>query len=171
MTGIDSKFGAIIHELSHFDIIAGATDYFRAYPPSGVRSLAQIDPVRAITNANNYEYFAENTPGLPMEIKPLTLNQAVTEQIPESTWLYYKVTGASRIILSDMDKDFDLYVKAGQPPTRSDYNCRHLFSFTTSETCEISNSGAVFIAIRSYLRSERLENWWRPIYIVGRRRY
>jgi peptidyl-Lys metalloendopeptidase len=62
-TGTDSRAGTLIHEMSHFDVVAGTDDV--VYGQSGARTLADSDPDRAITNADSHEYFAENTPLLP----------------------------------------------------------------------------------------------------------
>jgi peptidyl-Lys metalloendopeptidase len=59
-TGTDSRAGTIIHELSHFTVIAGTNDY--VYGQTGARNLASSNPARAVFNADNHEYFAENTP-------------------------------------------------------------------------------------------------------------
>jgi peptidyl-Lys metalloendopeptidase len=59
-TGTDSRAGTLIHELSHFTVVAGTNDY--VYGQSGARSLATSNPARALLNADNHEYFAENTP-------------------------------------------------------------------------------------------------------------
>ncbi len=64
LTGTDSKAGTIIHEVSHFNVVAGTNDV--VYGQSGSRSLARNNPNAAITNADSHEYFAENTPRLPM---------------------------------------------------------------------------------------------------------
>ncbi len=64
LTGTDSKAGTIIHELTHFNVVAGTDDV--VYGQSGARSLARSNPNAAITNADSHEYFAENTPPLPM---------------------------------------------------------------------------------------------------------
>jgi peptidyl-Lys metalloendopeptidase len=63
MTGTDSKAGTLIHEMSHFTVVAGTDDH--AYGQAAARQLARTDPKRAIDNADNHEYFAENTPNLP----------------------------------------------------------------------------------------------------------
>jgi peptidyl-Lys metalloendopeptidase len=63
MTGTDSKSGTIIHELSHFNIIAGTRD--SVYSQNACRQLAIDNPSVAISTADNHEYFAENTPQLP----------------------------------------------------------------------------------------------------------
>ena len=59
-TGTDSKAGTIIHEVSHFNAVAGTDDI--VYGQSGARSLATSDPNKAIQNADSHEYFAENNP-------------------------------------------------------------------------------------------------------------
>jgi peptidyl-Lys metalloendopeptidase len=59
-TGTDSRAGTIIHEVSHFTVVAGTSDY--VYGQSGARSLAISNPARAVRNADSHEYFAENTP-------------------------------------------------------------------------------------------------------------
>lgn len=62
-TGTDSKGGTIVHELSHFTAVAGTDDH--AYGQSAAKSLAKSNPTKALDNADNHEYFAENTPSLP----------------------------------------------------------------------------------------------------------
>jgi len=59
---IDSKPGTIIHELSHFDILANTDD--NAYGTDAAQILADTDPVGATQNADNHEYFAESCPSL-----------------------------------------------------------------------------------------------------------
>lgn len=62
MTGTDSKGGTLIHEMSHFNVVAGTDDW--AYGQSAASSLAISDPVKAVDNADSHEYFGENTPAL-----------------------------------------------------------------------------------------------------------
>jgi peptidyl-Lys metalloendopeptidase len=62
LTGTDSKGGTIVHELSHFTVIAGTSDY--AYGQSLAKQLAINNPAQARFNADSHEYFAENTPAL-----------------------------------------------------------------------------------------------------------
>jgi len=59
-TGTDSQFGTIIHEVSHFNVVAGTDDH--VYGQAGCRALAINNPSQAIDNADSHEYFAENTP-------------------------------------------------------------------------------------------------------------
>lgn len=63
LSGTDSKAGTLIHEMSHFDVVAGTDDV--VYGQAGARNLADTNPNAAITNADSHEYFAENTPPLP----------------------------------------------------------------------------------------------------------
>ncbi|HEV8267575.1 MAG TPA: M35 family metallo-endopeptidase, partial [Thermoanaerobaculia bacterium] len=60
MTGTDSKAGTLIHETSHFNVVASTDDW--VYGQSGCKSLAQSDPNKAIDNADSHEYYAENNP-------------------------------------------------------------------------------------------------------------
>ena len=60
VTGTDSRAGTIVHELSHFNVVAGTDDL--GYGQTNARNLASTDPVKALNNADNHEYFAENTP-------------------------------------------------------------------------------------------------------------
>ena len=59
-TGTDSRAGTIVHETSHFNVVAGTDDH--AYGQTAAKRLAQKQPAKAIDNADSHEYFAENTP-------------------------------------------------------------------------------------------------------------
>lgn len=59
-TGTDSRAGTIIHETSHFNVVAGTDDW--AYGQTAAKNLARSNPKKAIDNADSHEYFAENTP-------------------------------------------------------------------------------------------------------------
>jgi peptidyl-Lys metalloendopeptidase len=59
-TGTDSKAGTIVHEMSHFNIVAGTDDH--AYGQSAAKSLATSNVTKALDNADSHEYFSENTP-------------------------------------------------------------------------------------------------------------
>lgn len=60
LVGTDSKAGTLIHEASHFNVVAGTDDI--VYGQAGAKNLALSDPNGALNNADNHEYFAENTP-------------------------------------------------------------------------------------------------------------
>jgi len=62
MTGTDSKGGTLVHEMSHFNVVAGTDDH--AYGQSAAASLAISNPAQAVDNADSHEYFSENTPAL-----------------------------------------------------------------------------------------------------------
>jgi peptidyl-Lys metalloendopeptidase len=64
VSGTDSKGGTLVHEMSHFNVIAGTNDH--VYGQSAARNLAKTNPDQAIDNADNHEYFAENNPRLSM---------------------------------------------------------------------------------------------------------
>ncbi|WP_375773565.1 M35 family metallo-endopeptidase [Archangium gephyra] len=62
-TGTDSKAGTLVHEMSHFTVVAATDDW--AYGQSAAKNLAISSPSKALDNADSHEYFAENTPSLP----------------------------------------------------------------------------------------------------------
>ena len=61
-TGTDSKAGTLVHEMSHFNVVAATDDH--VYGQSSCRGLATSQPNLAVQNADSHEYFAENTPPL-----------------------------------------------------------------------------------------------------------
>ncbi len=61
-TGTDSKAGTLVHELSHFNIVAATDDH--EYGQTACMGLATSQPNLAVQNADSHEYFAENTPAL-----------------------------------------------------------------------------------------------------------
>lgn len=58
--GTDSRAGTLVHEMSHFNAVAGTDDH--VYGQSAAKSLALSDPDAALDNADSHEYFGENTP-------------------------------------------------------------------------------------------------------------
>lgn len=59
-TGTDSRAGTLVHETSHFNVVAGTKD--NAYGQTAAHNLAVSNPAKAVANADSHEYFAENTP-------------------------------------------------------------------------------------------------------------
>ena len=53
-----SKGGTIVHEISHFVVVAQTEDH--CYSRSECSDMAIRDPNRAIENADSYQYFAED---------------------------------------------------------------------------------------------------------------
>jgi len=66
-TGTDSQGGTLVHEVSHFNVVVGTNDY--AYGQADAKNLAKSTPEKAIKNAENYDYFAENNPNLSMDVR------------------------------------------------------------------------------------------------------
>jgi len=64
LLGTDSKGGTLVHEMSHFTVVAGTDDL--AYGQSAAGQLAVSDPAKAVNNADSHEYFGENTPHLEL---------------------------------------------------------------------------------------------------------
>jgi len=64
LEGTDSRSGTVIHEVSHFRIVAATSDH--VYTHARSQELASNDPDRAIDNADSFEYFVENTPAIPL---------------------------------------------------------------------------------------------------------
>lgn len=60
LVGTDSKAGTLIHEMSHFTVVADTDDH--AYGQGPAQNLAINNPTQALDNADSHEYFAENTP-------------------------------------------------------------------------------------------------------------
>lgn len=58
--GRDSKAGTLVHETSHFNVVAATQDY--VYGETAAKNLARTSPTKAVKNADNHEYFAEDQP-------------------------------------------------------------------------------------------------------------
>jgi peptidyl-Lys metalloendopeptidase len=58
LTGFDSRWGILVHEVTH--LAAGTRDH--AYGRRAAAVLAKDEPERAAQNADNYEYFLETLP-------------------------------------------------------------------------------------------------------------
>ncbi len=58
LSGLDSRFGILIHEMTH--VAARTGDH--AYRPRAAAHMAQTNPVLAAHNADNYQYFVETLP-------------------------------------------------------------------------------------------------------------
>jgi peptidyl-Lys metalloendopeptidase len=84
-TGTDSKFGTLIHEMSHFNVVAGTDDYI--YGQAGSHNLATTNPSNAINNADSHEYFAENTPTRQCDTTP-TVSGVDLCQLHSDGWIW-----------------------------------------------------------------------------------
>jgi peptidyl-Lys metalloendopeptidase len=56
-TGEDSRAGTITHEMSHFTIVGGTKDH--TYGTLKCKALALTNPLLALDNADNFEFWAE----------------------------------------------------------------------------------------------------------------
>jgi peptidyl-Lys metalloendopeptidase len=102
-TGTDSKAGTLIHETSHFTVVAGTQDY--AYGQTGAKNLAISNPAKAIMNADSHEYFAENTPPLDLP----TISGKV--EVPGATLSY--TDGIPKTVFSQADGSYSISVPNG----------------------------------------------------------
>jgi peptidyl-Lys metalloendopeptidase len=84
LKGTDSQAGTLIHEISHFNVVAGTSDI--VYGQANCRQLAISKPSDVINNADSHEYFAENHPWLTM--KKASIVSALSSRGPGSTSLY-----------------------------------------------------------------------------------
>ncbi|BCG62558.1 MAG: peptidyl-Lys metalloendopeptidase [Methyloprofundus sp.] len=166
LTGTDSKAGTIIHEVSHFRIVADTDDH--QYGQSGTRQLALSQPDVAITNADSHEYFAENTPFLTMtsrtpddtptppvptpspDAQTLTLDTPISGTLNIGEWVYYEVSGASSITLFNLTADLDLYIGNNTQPTENNFTCSPFQPGTTREICEVNSTETTYIGVRGY---------------------
>ena len=150
--GTDSKAGTIIHELSHFTILGGTDDH--AYGQRAAQALASSNPESATENADNMEYFAENTPAIPIrsddepseavQYTQLELNTPVNGVLADGESLTYEVTNASNVSLESLSGDADLTIFSDE--ALSTAIC---YSVNTSalDACEIFENGRIFIRV------------------------
>ena len=155
-SGEDSKAGTIIHELSHFHVVASTDDH--VYGHTGARSLAVINPNIAIVNADSYEYFAENTPALsirdsaaverPTTFVTLPLGVQSSGNIAKGSSDLYELTNATRIELESISGDADLYIYEDDQLTRE--MCASANGSDTIDYCEIYVNGTVYVEVRGF---------------------
>lgn len=62
VTGTDSQAGFLVGAASQFLANGGTKNH--EYGQDDCRELARVNPADAITNADSYQYFAENDPPL-----------------------------------------------------------------------------------------------------------
>lgn len=163
LNGTDSRAGTIIHEVSHFRVVSDTDDH--QYGQAGSRQLAISQPDVAITNADNYEYFAENEPFLVMsggsgqqspepvstdDIQALSLDTPISGSIGSGDFMYYRITGASSIRLYGLSSDLDLYVAVNEAPGLDQFNCRPFLPASNEETCDVNPADSVVIGVYGY---------------------
>ena len=62
LKGTTSQTGILVHEASHFLDIGVTLDF--QYGVDSCKKLAKVDPTKAVSNADSYEFFVENNPPL-----------------------------------------------------------------------------------------------------------
>ena len=150
--GTDSRAGTIVHELSHFTILADTDDH--VYSQRGAQSLASTDPDKAITNADSHEYFAENSPALDIlktiavtPVQALALDTPVSGSVALDSSVTYQVSGASQITLSSRSGDADLYLYTDSELTAE--SCSST-SRSASDVCENFAEDTVYVKVFGY---------------------
>ena len=174
--GTDSRAGTIVHELSHFWTLGGTDDH--RYGQVAVAALAASDPALAVDNADGVEYFAENTPFLPMAddgtgnappapagggggapATPVTFaalepGVAVRGALAGGELALFEADGAATVTLTSLSGDVDLYVVddlAADAPV-----CASAAPSGTStvETCELPGPGPWYAIVAGFEDSD-----------------
>ncbi len=151
--GTDSRAGTIIHELSHFNILAGTEDH--VYSQQGTQNLASTDPDRAIDNADNHEYFAENTPFIDIRSDGSTPPSTNFEVIEPGTvysgsvllgeTVLFESSAIDLATLTSVTGDADLRIYSdAQLSNRICYSDQRP---PATDSCEISQSSTVYIEV------------------------
>jgi peptidyl-Lys metalloendopeptidase len=109
VTGSDSQAGTLIHELSHFTILAGTDDH--VYGEDKAKQLAITTPEKTLNNADNHEYFAENTPHLTMESNNIFENAQQISNFPLSDNI--STAGEKNVykLIANKSAEYVLYTK------------------------------------------------------------
>ena len=153
--GQDSKAGTIIHELTHFTVVADTDDH--VYGQSGARELAVSNPNMAIDNADSYEYFAENAPPLliseagsntPITFRSLQLGVETAGTVAVGQTANFQVSNANRIELTSASGDADLYVYTDDQ--LSNEICVSTNGIAVADVCDLSNDGRAYIQVRGF---------------------
>ncbi|ASJ74435.1 M35 family metallo-endopeptidase [Granulosicoccus antarcticus] len=152
LSGTDSRAGTIVHELSHFTVLADTDD--NVYSQRGAQSLATTDPEKAIANADSHEYFAENTPELeilgttnptqPLQHTTLTLDTSLSGTVGSDDFITYQVSGAQKITLTSISGDADLYVYTDEALSAESCNS---INANAVDICENFVEGTVYIRV------------------------
>lgn len=153
--GTDSRAGTIIHELSHFTILGGTDDH--AYGQRAAQALASSDPDRATGNADNMEYFAENTPAIsirsdgeptePVQYVQLELDTLISGELADGESLTYEVTDATNVSLNSLSGDADLTIYSDEALSTTICSSNNT---SAVDVCEIFQSGRIFIQVIGY---------------------
>lgn len=169
LLGTDSRAGTLVHELSHFTALVGTDDH--AYGQAAARALADSSPDRAVDNADNFGYFAENVPALPMSggdgeppapeptptPPPPTTTAATTlepgvalsRDIAQEQIQTYEVRGADRVTVTASNGDPDLYVYSTQARAGNSLVCSSRAS-SNVDSCPLDASETSYLSVLGY---------------------
>ena len=98
------------------------------------------------------------------QIDAIALNGSDSSNVALSAWNYYEIQGSANVaavsaVLSNLQDDGDLYLKAGGLPTLSDFDCRSYVGGTGDENCSINTGGDyVFVGVYGFKSTNYLLN-------------
>ena len=159
LLGAGSQAGTIVHEVSHFLVVAGTDDH--VYGQELSADLADTDPDTAINNADNITFFAENDPVIPLigEVDDpsdsnitLVLDDPTSGSVAVDERVFYRVVGSDLITLQTLSGDVDLLVHADSD--RTTQLCSSNLVDLADEVCEISAPGVVYLTVVGYKASD-----------------
>ncbi len=151
--GRDSQSGTLLHELSHFPAVRGTSDH--AYGTANVALLAQLDPDRAVFNADSYEFFAENTPQLAIArdgsvsqaFEELVINESRSGVLARGEQAYFRVKQAGAVELTSLTGDVDLFVHVTDSFNSAICQSR---STASNDSCDLSTIPDAYIEVAAY---------------------
>ena len=153
VNGTDSRAGTILHELTHFPSILGTDDF--EYGKTDVELLAVNNPGQAVTNADSYEYFAENSPNIPISnflvFSDMTVGVTEASDLPVGESTFYKVSGADYIELVSSTGDADLYVY--DSASINNLICESV-SISGFDRCDLNSGITSYIEVRGYIAAQ-----------------
>ncbi|RMD67896.1 MAG: hypothetical protein D6819_10640, partial [Gammaproteobacteria bacterium] len=89
----------------------------------------------------------------PDSVPMATSGQVLSDHVDQGEWRYYRIFAADRleVELFDLTGDADLYVKQGNAPGFSEYDCRPFEGDMIPETCLFDHAqGEWFVAVHGF---------------------
>lgn len=168
LSGTDSRAGTLVHELSHFTALVGTDDH--AYGQRAARELAQNDPTTAIDNADNFGYFAENDPVLPMSggaaptvttpdstslptpttAVSLVVGTPVSRRIARNEIHAFDISGAGRVTVTPISGDPDLYVYDDPGRNSDSLICSSRQPTEEVDSCALESGREHYVSVLGY---------------------
>lgn len=156
LEGTDSRAGTIVHELSHFDVVAGTDDH--VYTQQRAQNLAISNPTLAIDNADSFEYFVENTPPLelrgdgtlpPDDAPPPGAAYTDSGSLAQGTALDYQVGSGTQATVESLTGDADLFVYFGNAASESELACVSNAA-SGPDSCPLTGNGPWLVRVVGY---------------------